>query len=52
MYVFDELAAFLTLLCRVLGVSPDTIKAVKDRSERPRITANAAAARVKGLIVS
>ncbi len=52
MYFFDKLAAFLTLLCRVCGVTPDTIKAVKDSSERPQITADAAAARVEGLIVS
>ncbi len=52
MNVIDKLAAFLTLLCRVFGVTPDTIKAVKDENERPQITAHAAAARVKGLIVS
>ena len=52
MYFFDIMAAFLTLLCRVFGVTPDTIKAVKDENERPQITAHAAAARVKGLIGS
>ncbi len=52
MYILDKLAAFLTLLCRVIGITPDTIKAVKDKNPRPQITANAAAARVKGLIVS
>ncbi len=52
MYVIDKLAAFLTLLCRVFGVTPDTIKAFKDKNKRPQITADEAAARVKGLIVS
>ncbi len=50
MYVIDKLAAFLTMLCRVFGVTPDTIKAVKDK--RLRYTAGEAAARVKGLIAS
>ena len=52
MYVIDKLAAFLTLLCRVFGVTPDTIKAFKDKNKRPQITTDEAAARVKGLIVS
>ncbi len=52
MYVFNKLAAFLTMLCRVLGVTPDTIKAVKDTNNRLRLTANEAVARVNGLIAS
>ncbi len=52
MYVFDKLAAFLTMLCRVFGVTPDTIKAVNDKNKRLRITAEEAAASVKGLIAS
>jgi hypothetical protein len=52
MYVFDKLAAFLTMLCRVFGVTPDTIKAIKDKNKRSQITGKEAAARVKGLIVS
>ncbi len=50
MYIFDKLAAFLNMLYRVFGVTPDTIKAVKDK--RLRITAEEAAASVKGLIAS
>ncbi len=50
MYVFDKLAAFLTMLCRVFGITPDTIKAVKDKNNRLRLTAREAVARVKGLI--
>ncbi len=52
MYVVDKLAAFLTMLCRVFGVTPDTIKAVKDKNKRLRLTAKEAAARVKSLIAS
>ncbi len=52
MYVIDKMAAFLTMLCRVLGVTPDTIKAVKDKNNRLRLTAKEAVARVKGLIAS
>ncbi len=60
MNVFDKLvaflvaffAAFLTILCRVFGVTPDTIKAVKDKNNRPRLSAKEAAARVGGLIAS
>ncbi len=52
MYVFDKLAAFLTMLCRVFGVTPDTIKAVNDKNKRLRLTAKEAAARVKSLISS
>ncbi len=52
MYVIDKLAAFLTMLCRVFGVTPDTIKAVKDKNNRLRLTAKEAVARVKGLIAS
>ena len=52
MYFFDKLTACLTALCRMFGVTPDTIKAVKDRNNRLRLTAKEAAARVKGLIGS
>ena len=52
LYVFDKLVAFLTILCRVFGVTPDTIKAVKYRNTRLRYTAREAVARVKGLIAS
>ena len=52
MFIFDKPAAFLTMLCRVLGVTPDTIKAVKDKNNRLRLTAKEAVARVKGLIAS
>lgn len=52
MYVFDKLAAFLTMLCRVFGVTPDTIKAINDKNKKLRVTAKEAAARVKTLISS
>ncbi len=52
MYVFDKLAAFLTMLCRMFGVTPDTIKAINDRNKRLQLTAKEAAARVKSLISS
>ncbi len=52
MYVHELMAAFLSLLCRVFGVTPDTIKAVKDRNNRPRLTPSESAARVGGLIAS
>ena len=52
MYVFDKLAAFLTMLCRVFGVSPDTIKAINDKNRSLQVTAKEAAARVKSLISS
>ena len=52
MYLFNKLVAFLTMLCRVFGVTPDTIKAVKDKNNRLRYTAKVAAIRVQGLIAS
>ncbi len=52
MYVFDKLGAFLTMLCRVFGVTPGTIKAVKDKNNTLRLTSKEAVARVKGLIAS
>lgn len=50
MHLYNTLAAFLTVLCRVFGVTPDTIKTVKDKSNGLRLTPREAAARVKGLI--
>ena len=29
MYIHDQMVAFLSLLCRMFGVTPDTIKAIK-----------------------
>ena len=52
MFVHDILVAFLNILCRVFGVTPDTIKAIKDRNQRPRLTPSESAARVRGLIAS
>jgi hypothetical protein len=52
MYFHDKMGAFLCLLCRVFGVTPDTIKAIKDRNNRPRLTPSESAARVRGLIAS
>ena len=52
MYLFNKLVAFLTMLCRMFGVTPDTIKAVKDKNNRLRLTAKEAVARVNGLIAS
>jgi hypothetical protein len=39
MYVFAKLVAFLAMLWRVFGVTPDTIKAVNDKDNRLRLTA-------------
>ncbi len=50
MYLFDKLAALLTTLCRIFGVTPETIKSVQDKNKRLRLTAKEAVARVKGLI--
>ena len=52
MYLFDKLAAFLTALCRIFGVTPETIKSVQDKNKKVRLTAKEAVARVKGLISS
>ncbi len=51
-YVFDKLAAFLTMLCRIFGVTPDTIRAINEKNKRLQVTAREAAARVKSLISS
>ncbi len=50
MYLYKILAPFLTMLCRVFGVTPDDIKVAKDESLP--LTAKDAAVRVKGLIAS
>jgi hypothetical protein len=52
MFVHDLLVAFLSILCRTFGATPDTIKAIKDRNHRPRLTPSESAARVRGLIAS
>ena len=49
MYLYNTLTAFLTMLCRVSGVTPDTIKTVKDKSNGLRLTPREAAARVNGM---
>ncbi len=52
MFIFDKLAAFLTMLCRMFGVTPDTIKSINDKNKKLQVSAKEAAARVKGLISS
>ncbi len=52
MFIFDKLAAFLTMLCRVFGVTPDSIKTINDKNKKLQLTAKEAAARVKSLISS
>ncbi len=52
MYLFDKLAAFLTTLCRIFGVTPETIKTVQDKNKALRLTAKEAVARVRSLIAS
>ncbi len=51
-YIFDKLAAFLTMLCRMFGVTPDTIRAINEKNKKLQVTAREAAARVKSLISS
>ncbi len=46
------LTAFLVLLCRILGVTPDSIAAIKAKENAPHDTEEAAAARVKNEIIS
>ena len=52
MFFHDRMVAFLNGLCRVFGVTPDTIKEIKDRNYRPRLTPRESAARVRGMIAS
>lgn len=46
------LARFLFFLCRIFGVTPDSIAAIKKKENAPRDTEKDAAARVKNEIIS
>lgn len=50
--IFDIAVTSLTLLCRLFGVTPDSIAAIKNKSKAPQVTQEVAAARVKSQIVS
>ena len=52
MYFRNFLAALLLLLCRIFGVTPDSIADMKKKSKAPRVADEVAAERVKSQIIS